>query len=101
EMKWKKEPLGPGDVAQHLVRVFSREGSVGLFISASPYTAGAIQSCRDSLGQLTVVLCTLEEIVLLVERNIDLREFLQKKVNAVVMDKNPFHQPIAAGEFDP
>jgi hypothetical protein len=35
EVKWWHDPLGPGDVAQHLVRVFNRGHARGIFIAAS------------------------------------------------------------------
>ena len=58
EMKWWDSPLGVGETAQHLVRVFSRDGARGLFISATDYTAAAIQQYRDALRQRVVVMMT-------------------------------------------
>ncbi len=98
EMKWTNEPLGPGDVAQHLVRVFGRGHARGLFVSASGYTAAAIESCRESLRQSVFALCTLQEFVLLLERQGDLRAFLKAKINAAITHKNPMHEPLTAGE---
>lgn len=97
EMKWTNEPLGPGDVAQHLVRVFNRGHAHGIFISASGYTPAAIDSCHESLQKAVFALCKLEEIVLLLERNLSLSEFLRKKIDAAVVDKNPLYEPIARG----
>ena len=98
EMKWTNEPLGPGDVAQHLVRVFGRGHARGIFISASGYTDAALQSCRESLRQSVFALCTLQEFVFLLERQTDLKTFIKSKVNAAIVHKNPLHDPIAAGE---
>ncbi len=97
EMKWRAEPIGPGDVAQHLVRVFGRGHSRGLFISTSPYTDAAILSCRESLRQSVFSLFKLEEIVLLLERQVDLPSFLKAKINAAIVHKNPMYEPFLAG----
>lgn len=67
EMKWLKDPVGLGDVSQRLVRVFGRHSSRGIFISYSGYTDAAITSCKEALVQAVVVLCTLQELVLLLE----------------------------------
>jgi hypothetical protein len=97
EMKWTNEPLGPGDVAQHLVRVFNRGHAHGIFISASGYTPAAITSCHESLQKAVFALCKLEEIVLLLERDLPLSDFLRKKIDAAVVHKNPLFEPIASG----
>lgn len=94
EVKWWHDPLGPGEVAQHLVRVFSRGHARGIFISASDYTAAAILSCKESLARAVFVLCTLEELVLLLEQEADLRDFLKQKVVAAIADKNPYCRPL-------
>src|SRR5207253_1632947 len=80
EMKWWKEPLGVGDVSTHLVRVFSRGGVRGLFISASGYSEPAIKTCKDSLRDVAIILCDLSEIVRLLEVEADLRKMLKNKV---------------------
>ncbi|HWW15183.1 MAG TPA: restriction endonuclease [Candidatus Dormibacteraeota bacterium] len=94
EVKWWKDALGPGDVAQHLIRVFNRGHARGVFISASGYTAAAVLSCKESLTRAVFVLCALEEIVLLLEDERDLKDFLKQKINAAILDKNPYHQPL-------
>lgn len=45
---------------------------------------------KDTLVQKVVLLCTLQEIVLLLEKNGDLKEYLRKKATAAIVDKNPF-----------
>jgi hypothetical protein len=80
EMKWWSEALGPGDVAQHLVRVFSRGHARGIFISNSGYTPAAINTCREALQQSVVALCKLEELVLLLEKEENIRNFLKAHV---------------------
>jgi restriction system protein len=94
EIKWWNSPLSPGDVSQHMVRVFSRGHARGIFISASGYTAAAITSCREALSRTVFVLCGLDEFVLLLEQESDLREFLSQKVTAAILDKNPYHKPL-------
>lgn len=90
EMKWLKEPVGVGDVAQHLVRVFNRSASRGIFISHSEYTAPAITTCTESLSKMVVVLCTLQELILLLENEANLEEFLSAKVRGSIVDKQPY-----------
>ena len=63
EMKWWNQPLGKGDVSQHLVGVYHRGHSRGIFISASGYTQPAINTCREALQRSVFVLCKLEEII--------------------------------------
>ena len=94
EMKWWNEPLGPGEVSQHLVRVFNRGQSRGIFISASGYTDAGINICRESTGKIVVVLCKLQEFVTLLERETDLKSFLKEKINASIIHKNPFYEPL-------
>lgn len=95
EVKWWIEPLGPGEVAQHLVRVFSRGHARGIFVSASEYTPAAVVTCKESLARAVFVLCALEEFVFLLEQETDLREFLKKKILAAIADKNPYYRPIS------
>lgn len=94
EMKWWDKPLGVGEVSQHLVRVFHRDQSRGIFISASGYTDPAITTCRESTSKIVVVLCELQEFVTLLEREVDLKGFLKEKIDASIIHKNPFYQPL-------
>ena len=89
EMKWLKDPAGPGDVAQHLVRVLGRNSSRGIFISYSGYTDAAINTCKEALVNAVVVLCTLQEFVLLMESESSLKDFLKEKVRGAIIDKEP------------
>lgn len=90
EMKWWQLPLGVAEVSQHLVRVYHRAMSRAIIISASSYTEPAITTCKEALQQKVVVLCTLQEIVMLLEKQSDLKEFFRRKVQAAITDKNPF-----------
>ena len=89
EMKWWHEPLGPGEVAQHLVRIYSRGQARGIIISESGYTGPAITTCKEALRDTVIVLCKLEEIVRLLEHEKDLRAFFKVKIDATIIDKNP------------
>jgi hypothetical protein len=94
EMKWWKEPLGKGDVSPHLVNVFNRGHAGGILISNSGYTQPAIATCKDALTQKVLVMCELEEIVKLLEQQSDLAAFLKGKIQAAIIDKNPFYKPL-------
>jgi hypothetical protein len=92
EMKWWSSPLGVNEVAPHLVRVFGRAGQArGLFISYTDFTAPAISECRTALGGgAVIVLATLQEIVSLMDNEGDLQRWLKRKVNAAIIDKEPY-----------
>lgn len=90
EMKWVSEPIGVNQISQHLVRLFSRADAKGIFISSSGYAGTAISECKNVLAQKIITLCTLREIVSLLERESDLKEFLRKKVQAANLNKEPF-----------
>ena len=92
EIKWWDAPLGPGEVAQHLVRVFTRGHARGIFISSSGYTPAAVETCKEALQKAVFVLSELEEFVNLMDRGLDLKEFLKAKVRAAVIDKRPLHR---------
>lgn len=94
EMKWWEKPLGPGEVSQHLVRVFSRGHACGIFISSSGYTDASLNICREALQKSVVVLCKLEEIVLLLEREANIKTWLREKIQAAIIHKNPLHEPL-------
>jgi restriction system protein len=90
EVKWHSEPLGVESISQHQVRVFHRSQCRGIIISASGFTRPAILSVTESLKHAVFVLCELEEIVSLLDGEVELKEFLKNKINAAVLDKNPF-----------
>lgn len=90
EMKWLKSTAGTGDVSEHLVRIYGRGVARGLFISATEYSQGALDACRDALSQKLVVLITLKELVWVLEHDKSLEEFLRAKVRATIATKKPF-----------
>lgn len=90
EMKWLKDPVGVADFGSHLVRVMNRANVSGIFISNSRYTQSAVVECAEFLNLRTNFLCTLEEIVNLLQRQGDLIRFLKAKSQAAIVDKKPF-----------
>lgn len=93
EMKWWKEPLGTAEVSPHLVKVFSRGHAGGILISKSGFTQPAITICKEALTQKIIVLCELEEIVQLLERQGSLQELIRSKIRAAVIEKQPLNKP--------
>lgn len=91
EMKWWNAPLGAGDIAPHLVRVYNRGGQArGLFISYTDFTEPAIEQCRSALaGGAVIVLAKLDEIVSLLNKDGNLENWLKVKVEAAVAERNP------------
>lgn len=90
EVKWEQETLGREKVSSHLVRVFSRGLAGGIFISYSDYSSGAYKDCKEALRDKVIVLCRLEEFVRALEEGIDLAEILHGKIDAAIINKNPF-----------
>lgn len=90
EMKWCDKAIGKGEVAEHLVRVYGRAETRAIIISASGFAKPAITVAETALRQKIVVLCTLQEIVALLEGNRDLVDFLRRKVHGAMIDNCPF-----------
>lgn len=91
EMKWWTETLGPGDVAQHQVRVYNRGQARGLFIASAGFTPAAVQACREQLHHAPFVLAELREFVDLLEHGWDAAAMLRAKVEAAILDRRPLH----------
>lgn len=90
EMKWLNAPVGVSDFFPHLSRLFLRANAHGIFISSAGYTEPVIKECRTALAQKTMVLCSLQEIVILLQRQDDFIAFLKKKSHAAIVEKNPY-----------
>lgn len=90
EMKWLRGPVGVDASGPHLVRVFGRANASGIFISNSSFTGPVVKQCAEFLNQRTNFLCTLQEIVMLLQRRDDLVKLLRAKSRAAIVDKNPF-----------
>jgi restriction system protein len=94
EMKWWSQPLGRGEVASHLVRVYGRGEVGGILISNSPYHPSAVADCKDALTMRTIVLVELKEIVQALTRDRTVRDLLVTKVRAASLQKNPLVYPL-------
>jgi hypothetical protein len=100
EMKWWNKPLGQGEIAPHLVRVYGRGSHArGIFISYTNFTEPAISTCRDAIaGGAVVVLCKLQELVDVLnkyEDGVHLENVLKSKINAAILDRQPFQEFIS------
>jgi restriction system protein len=96
EMKWLEEPVGTAQIAPHLVRLFARGEARGIFISQSHFTGPAIAQSQQALAQKVSVLCELEEIVHLLERQADIAVYFREKVRAAIAERRPLHRPLIA-----
>lgn len=92
EMKWWDGSLGPAEVSPHISRLLLRHGVCGVFISSSDYTPAAVNMCKDFLQQKVLVLCTLREIVDVLNREADLLDMLRAKIRAAKLERNPFKE---------
>lgn len=92
EMKWWDSPLGPTEVSPHINRILVRSNVGGIFISSSEFTPAAVNMCRDFLQQRVIVLCTLREVVDVLNRDHDLMAMLRAKIRAAKLDRNPFKE---------
>lgn len=70
EMKWLNTPVGIGEFSPHLVRLFGRADAHGIFIATNGYSSSVISECRNALSQKTLFLCSLQEFVMLLQRQI-------------------------------
>jgi Restriction endonuclease len=92
EMKWLNSPVGVGEFFPHLGRLFLRANAHGIFISSAGYTEPVVMECATALAQKTMILCSLQEFVMLLQRQGDLIAFLKRKSQAAIVDKNPYLQ---------
>jgi biotin-(acetyl-CoA carboxylase) ligase len=95
EMKWKKDKIGSDDIYAHLGRIYHRANAHGIFISASGYTPSALNAAKEALvkGAL-LVLFDIEEFINIVEKNVDFNQYLNKKIEAATIGKNPYEKNI-------
>lgn len=92
EMKWLSTSVDIGDVSRHLVRIYHRGFSRGIFISATDFTGPALSTCKEALQNTVVILCLIEELVLLLEQEKDLKSFLKEKIQLAIVEKEPFRK---------
>ena len=96
EMKWYKDRVGKAQISEHLVRLMGRAEARGLIISASDFTEPAVHTSREFLQHKVVVLCHLQEIVSVLDHHHDLSDFLNQKIEAAIIHKNPYFRPLSA-----
>jgi Restriction endonuclease len=90
EMKWLKDAVGVAEFFPHLSRLFLRANASGFFISNSGFTDAVVKECTSALSQKTMVLCSLREIVDLLQRpDGDLVTLLKTKIRSAIVDKDP------------
>jgi restriction system protein len=65
----------------------------GIFISYSGFSPAAIEDAKTGLSQKIFVLAELQEIVQVMDREADLKEFFKEKINRAKTDRNPFYKP--------
>ena len=94
EMKWYKDRVGKAQISDHLVRLMGRAEARGLIISASDFTGPAVHTSREFLQHKVVVLCHLQEIVSVLDYHHDLSDFLNQKIEAAIIHKNPYFKPL-------
>lgn len=92
ELKWWSQRLGPGEVAQHMLRVFSRGHARGIFIANPGFTDAAIESVREHLHRAPFILAELEEVVRILHDDVNVRDWLRPKLRAVQLEKRPFRK---------
>lgn len=77
-MKWLKDPVGIADFSPHLLRLFGRANASGIFISNSDFTEPVLKECANALNQRTMFLCSLQEIVMLLQNEAGLLALLER-----------------------
>lgn len=95
EMKWLNAPVGIGEFSPHLSRLFMRANAQGIFIATNGYTESVLTECKNALNLKTMFLCSLQEFVMLLQRQGDLVALLKKKSQAAIIDKNPYLEVLA------
>ena len=94
EMKWTTDHVGKDLISEHLVRVYHRGQTRGIFISCSEYTEPAINIVKEALMKTVFVLITLDEIVFMLEQEKNLLDFLKLKIDAAMVNKDPYKKII-------
>jgi hypothetical protein len=101
ESRWQAGPIDTPEIAAHLVRVFGRGDAGGIFISCSDYTEATLAECGVALKDRVVILCQVEELVMLLERARDLKQLLRDKVRAAMVDQVPYIRCVEGIEHNP
>jgi len=89
ELRWADRPLDFRQLAPHLVTLYGWPDLRGLLISSSGFTDQAIRDLGSILPP-RLVLCRLQEIVLLLEEGRDLKGLLRAKIRAAEAEQKAF-----------
>ena len=89
ELRWSDRPLDFRQLAPHLVTLYGCPDLRGLLISSSGFTDQAIRDL-SSIQPQRLVLCQLQEIVLLLEEGRDLKGLLLAKLRAAETERRPW-----------
>jgi hypothetical protein len=92
EMKWWKTPVGRDPMCSHIMRVYGRGGQArAIYISYTDFTDPAVTVCKEALSQgAVIVLCTLQEVVDVLEDKGELKKFFKDKINSAIVLKTPY-----------
>ena len=84
------------EMTRHLVKLFNSSYQRSILISNSEFTLSAVLACKEALSQKTVVLCEMDEIVSLLERDSSLKELLRAKISIALKEQKPLYKPLAS-----
>jgi restriction system protein len=90
EIKWWEEPVGQKEMGAFGMKVFGRntEQVRGIFISASPYTPGAVESAQFAFSQKRpILLMTLKEFFDALQANTSVRQLILDRVRLMLDEK--------------
>lgn len=83
EAKWTNSQINKSDIVVFNEKVNSKSGFTrGLFISYSRYTDEAIETFSKGRN-VSIVLMTVEELAIMLQRKINFTEFFKKKVRVL------------------
>lgn len=95
EMKWKQDSISSEDIFTHLGRIYHRANAHGIFISVSGYAPSALIAAKEALiKNALLIMMDLEEFVKIIENEIDFRNYLRGKINAAIIEKEPYKRMI-------
>jgi hypothetical protein len=89
---WNESPADLDDISGILVDIYGRQDVQGLIIFSSGYKGAVVEECRRALAQRVVVLAEVYELLLLLERNCELQEWIKVKIHTALVGQNPFLQ---------
>jgi len=95
EMKWTSDNVDKSLISDHLIRVYHRGYTRGIFISCSNYTEPALAVSTEALQKTVFVLITLDEIVFMLEQERNLLDLLKDKVDAAMINKIAYKRVIS------